>query len=428
MKLDDGDYLISSEELPALCDLVGAHTNALSVIQTLDHPFEPLEDLKADFGKLNAAEQRSLGVALAILRAPAKVASLHHTIADETISRGQLAWSHSLPDSIIALARTGDQRRLSYWTESSLGVSLRKILVADQTLSDDEMGCKLSTSAVITFLAILEQLRYVRLYSIVTHAQPTQYFSPAEIMDRLAGAVEEDFRWPLLFVEKVIPGGLVSSLSEADVIAALKELAAAQLVEPVVETENVRRYELTDAGKVICDGVLHDVSKVAICVADMKSDGQAGFDMVLLVRSSFHLFMFAMAGQTGAVAALNNDEMDDLLKNILTLHSSAPPVQADIVSAPPGTEAGPSVPDVSYSLPPSLSVTQQTPEISETISCSQCGFIIAKDSAFCGTCGTPVKKDAVPTPPLPPLSKVCPNCNKSLGMNSKFCGGCGKPV
>jgi RNA polymerase subunit RPABC4/transcription elongation factor Spt4 len=92
------------------------------------------------------------------------------------------------------------------------------------------------------------------------------------------------------------------------------------------------------------------------------------------------------------------------------------------------TESGNHAPDARYSPLPPFPPTQQTPEISETISCSQCGFIIAKDSAFCGKCGTPVKKVAVPIPPLPPQTKVCPNCSKSLGPNTKFCGGCGKPV
>jgi hypothetical protein len=374
MNRDNGDFLLSIEELPALAELAGARSNPLSLIPRQDKPYAQLESLTAQFKQLDATEQRHVGVALAILRAPAKIAIIHHTIADESISRGQLAWSHSLPDSIVALANSGDTRRLSYWSESGISASLKKILAADQPLSDDEIGCKLSPPAVITFLAVLDHLRYARLYSILTHGLPTTSFSPAEVVDRLASASQEDFRWPLLFLEKVTPGGMVSSLTEPEVSAALQELIAARLIEPVVETEQSRRYELLETGKIICDGVLHDVSKVAICISELNSAGQACFDIMLLVRSSFHLFMFAMAGNTGAVAALDNNEFDEILHNLLSLRAPEQPVQ-------PAPQE-PAVAEDTRQAPP-VTVAPEP----QALFCPKCRVPFTAGDNFCGACG-----------------------------------------
>jgi len=43
------------------------------------------------------------------------------------------------------------------------------------------------------------------------------------------------------------------------------------------------------------DGVLHDVSKVALSLCDRHPDGRYGHDLALWIRGAFHLFLFAMA-------------------------------------------------------------------------------------------------------------------------------------
>ena len=94
-----------------------------------------------------------------------------------------------------------------------------------------------------------------------------------------------------------------------------------------------------------------------------------------------------------------------------------------------GTENGHHAPDARYSPPPPFSPIQQGPGIPETFACTNCGFISGKGALFCGKCGTSVIRVLTPLPPpLPSLSKICPNCNKTLGLNTNFCSGCGKPV
>ena len=188
---------------------------------------------------MDEAHRQRLAIAIGVLRAPAKVAYLNHTIADETVSRGVLAWTASIPDQIVALARSGILRRISYWKPSSLRASITRILAADTKLSDDAIGCKLSSTAVLTFLAILDRLRAVRLYSMLTHTEPSTMFSPDEIQERLAGAAVEDFRWRIV-PDKVLPG-LAAALTANDVSTAFRELIEEHLIEPVLETERSKR-------------------------------------------------------------------------------------------------------------------------------------------------------------------------------------------
>jgi hypothetical protein len=402
MKTDGADFLVPSGELPALASLMGTQPNSLSVIPADGQPSGQRDRLIAELRQLDPSSQSRLTAALAVLQAPDKVAHLHHTIADETISRGLLAWSTTSPDSIIALAFTGDLRRISYWSESSMSASLRKILAADGTLPDDEIGFRLSTAAVVTFLAILDHLRRVRLHSILVHALPAASFCQAEIMAGLADAQNEDFRWPLLFVEKVTPGHLVTSLTEDEVNAALTELVNLRLVEAAAETQQVRRYELTEVGNVICDGVFHDVSKAALCLSQMRPDGQIGHDVLLFVRSSFYLFMFAMAGQAGAVAAVNNGEFEEVLHNALTLRAPSPAVSA--------AAAAPVVSDTRIQRPTPSPAPAAVPQIGF---CSNCGSPLVAGSQFCASCGTPLKGG-------------CPGCGTPIQPGFKFCRKCGR--
>jgi len=214
-------------------------------------------------------------------RAPARGAYLHHAIADESVSRWLLAWSASVPQHIVCAAGLGTGRRICLWTDSIVKASISRTLAAEQKVSDDEIAYKVSSHAILVFLAILDQLRAVRLHAMLVHADPVTTFSPAEIMEKLAGAGKEDFRWPLLFVDKVLPG-LATSLTAHDAAEGLRELIAAKLVEAVVETPQSHRYDLTLGGKVICDAVVHDIGKVALSVCDQRADGQYGHDLVFL--------------------------------------------------------------------------------------------------------------------------------------------------
>ena len=396
--IDGEDYLLADGDLSALADLIGARPNTLALVPAAGPAANGNARLGAEFAQLDAEHRQRLAIAIGVLRAPAKIAYLHHTIADETVSRGMLAWSASVPDRIVALARAGGVRRISYWKASSLRASITRILAAEQKISDYEIGCKLPSTAVLTFLAILDQLRAVRLYSMLNHTEPSTMFSPGEILERLAGAAREDFRWPLNFTDKVLPG-LAAALTPDDVSTAFRDLMQAHLIEPVVETDRTKRYDLTDIGKVICDGVLHDVGKVALSLCDHHPDGQYGHDLTLWIRGAFHLFLFAMAGQQGAICAVNNAELEDLLNRALAF-------------PPAGTAADE---------PPAQPAAAPSPA---AVVCSRCAGPIKPGMRFCENCGQPV----APEPPVaaaPATPRFCPGCGHPAPPDMRFCGNCG---
>ncbi len=396
--IDGEDYLLSEGDLSTLADLIGARGNPLALVPAGDPAADTKAKLGAEFAQMEEAHRQRLTIAIGVLRAPVKVAYLNHTIADETVSRGMLAWSASVTDYVVAMARTGAVRRVSYWKPFSLCASITRILAADQAISDDGIGCKLPSTAVLTFLAILDQLRAVRLYSMLNHTEPTTTFSPGEIMERLAGAAAEDFRWPLNFTDKVLPG-LAAALTANDVSTAFQDLIQAHLIEPVIETERSKRYDLTEMGRVICDGVLHDVTKVALSLCDHHPDGQYGHDLALLIRGAFHLFLFAMAGQDGAVCAVNNADLEDLLKRALGF--------------PPAVTAGTEQPRAQ---PPAAPAA--------VAACPRCAAAIKPGLKFCESCGQPIAQQQPVTQPVP-APRVCPGCGQPAAPGMRFCGECG---
>ncbi len=424
LRMEEEDFLVALDDLAALADSLGARANALSLIPPGPGGHRTAEAVAA-FQGLSPEAQVRLAVAIAILRAPAKMAHWHCSIADETVSRSVLAWSTSVQDSIVGLAGSLDPRRITFWTQASVKASICKMLAAGSGLSNDEIGCKLSTQGVVVFLAVLDQMRAARLHGMLAHCAPAATFSREELLDRLRDAASEDFRWPLLFIEKLIPGQLVTSLTDHEVASALGELMRAGLVEPASESRSPR-YELTTGGKVLADGVLHEVSKVALGVTETQADGQLGRDIVLLVRSTYHLFLFAMAGQAGAIAALDQDELAASLHFALRPPSPPPsvpvptpaaaPEPATVAAPPPlpakawyvihaGQSRGPvdegTLLKMLPSLPPETLVWNQ--DLPNWMTAQDAGLMPA------------------------PAFQVCPRCGTVRDPGQRFCANCGLP-
>jgi hypothetical protein len=332
--VDGEDYLVAAGDLAELASLVGARTNPLSALPAGKVNEERKAQLAREFAQMPDAHRQRLAIALGVLGAPAKVAMLHHTIADEVVSRGMLAWSVSVPDQIVALAHAGNVGRISFWLPIALRGSFAKILAAEGKLSDDRIGCKVPLGAVVVFLAILDQLRAMRLHAALTHSLPSTIFSPTEIADRLRDASAEDFRWPLNFLDKVMPG-LAAKFTPADIALAVEDLVKAELIEVVMEAGPTSRYELSLAGKAIADEVLHEVSKLALSVCDQHPDGRFGYDITLWIRGPFHLFFFAMSGKDGVIAAVDNEEFEQLVNRSL----APPPAPAVPAEEKPAAEA-----------------------------------------------------------------------------------------
>jgi hypothetical protein len=138
---------------------------------------------------------------------------------------------------------------------------------------------------------------------------------------------------------------------------------------------------------------------------------------MLLVRSSFHLFLFAMAGQTGAVAALTRDEIATALE--LALSPPLPPAEPSPLQAPcepsetiqwylsrGGQSEGPmdeaSVRRLLESLPPQTLVWKE----------GLPNWISAQEARL------------VPRP----AASGCPRCGTATQPGLRFCFNCGHPL
>lgn len=424
LRVDGEDFLIALDDLAALADGLGARANMLSLIPASDGGARAAQTLAA-VRDLAPADQARLAVAVGILRAPAKMAHWHQSVADESVTRSALAWSSSAPEAVVALAGTTDPRRISLWSPGSLRAAITKTVAAGMRLDDDGVGCKVSTQAVVVFLAILDQQRASRLHGMLTHSAPAQTFCQAEIQQRLHDAVSEDFRWPLLFVEKLIPGRMVPSLTAPEVGAALRELAGAGLIE-VASSGLVPRFALTEAGKVIEDGVVHEVSKVALGVTDQQ-EGGLGRDIVLLVRGPFHLFLFAMAGQSGAIAALTEDEL------AATLHFALRPLQPPVQAAEPEPEPEPVPPPVAAPPPLPQAPPWYLVRNGQTEGPMDEATLRAVVAAL--PPGTLVWNESLPRwmsaqeagLVAPPAAAVCPRCGAAQAPERQYCSNCGQP-
>jgi hypothetical protein len=102
LRIENEDLIISMDDLAAVADAAGARSNTLSLIPA--GAAGPDSPAAAEYHGLVTGTKNRLAIALGILRAPAKIAHWHHTIADETVTRAVLAWSPSAPNVIVGLA------------------------------------------------------------------------------------------------------------------------------------------------------------------------------------------------------------------------------------------------------------------------------------------------------------------------------------
>ena len=400
MHIDQGDFILSENELSAILNDIRGSATGLGLAAG---PTEGL-DVKTVYDTLDPSLRSGFDRAMTTLIAPAKVTKFHYTVADESISRSLLAWTPDADDDLIALVGTGTNRRVSIRSQSSMRLLVSRLLAANDTLVEEGISLFLSTGAIMVFLAVAEHLRLARYHAIQTHSTPYNIFNQEEIEARLTAAGVEDFRWPLLFLDKVMPAPIAEALSSQDIGAAIDELILAGLIDQVDEKGEVQVYELAGPGVRICDALLHEVGKVALGISAFRDDGEIGHEVMLLVRSGFDLFLFDLAGQQGAIASLGASSLDELMKQALR-SPAALPVQGD-APAVSGQQGA--------SLPPT----------STTLRCSNCGLSLPDGARFCSQCGAAVVSSSSPAAGRR-ATKACPVCGHANRANSDFCVQCG---
>lgn len=303
MHVDDSDFVLSDAELAALA--VDLEPNEIGLrprgVPAPREPYTPAE----------------LSELVAALVRPTKVARFHYSIAADSMTRGFLAWTPA--GDVVSLTASGPTRRIGLRSGREMTALTESVLGDPDGLRPAPLALDMSTVSVLVWLAVLEHRLEARLAGMLAHYAPERFLRSADVARRLSEATLEDFRWPLMFLAKVLPANLAVAVSGTEIEAGLGELRSLDLLETVDGTDLL---EMTERGTWIADEMVAEVSKVAIGVSAFRDDGIVGHDTLFLVRTPRHLLLHEVAGARAAVAAIIGPELDSLLD-----HTFRPPVE-----------------------------------------------------------------------------------------------------
>lgn len=339
MIIQDNDFLLSDAELYELGQHLRPARSRLALLPGQEAAAAPGEIVQ-EYEKLPVDRRQALEAIVGGLAYPVRFMRLHYSIADESISRQLIVWPKS-GQEVVTLVRNGSLWRASLNTEFGVRTLIKEVLGAGSHLRRDPFCLQVSSTATLVLLGILEQMHFARLYATLMNHAPEETFKAQDVLERMRQAAKEDFRWPLAMFEKVLPVRPFENVQIEEVQAGLDELVQRALVEAI--DDQGRLFELTAEGRLVADGVVHEVSKAALCVTQCRPDGVIGHDAALLVRSSFYLFLFELSGEAGVLATLDEEGADGFLAKTM----QAP--EAGVVAAaalPPEPQAVPEPEDL----------------------------------------------------------------------------------
>jgi hypothetical protein len=424
MYTDGADVILTSEELHELARSLAPGTGRLDLLPPPDGVDGANGGAEAALAELPVAEYDMLRWALPVLRAPAKTMVVRTSLADEVVTQQALAWSAE-PGQDLALLNPGaadngtSTWRLGRRSPFAVRTMMRAKLAADAGLPTEALNVPLPTQGVVTLLAIVDHLRYARRYAELVYEPPVVSFTPHEILARIGDAEIDDFRWPLLFFEKLTPPGALSSYTAEAVAAGLQALQETDLIESLADKPPAapapdQLYQLLPAGEAIADGLLHEVSKVGLTVSQClpgitapDGDPGVGQDVALLVRGATRIVLILVSGKDGAVAFVDGDALTGLLEAWF----EAPPAEA-VAASRLSTLLTTASPDVQADV-------EDEPVLNEPLAVPGASRPSAPPEAG--------RDDRPPLPPHPP-SRFCTRCGARLDSTKRFCTQCGAPL
>jgi len=265
------------------------------------------------------------------LTAPAKRVIFHYTVGDESLTRSVVAWGHPDTGAVATMAQTGTLLRFGTRSAEDLVLVTADVLAVDAGVHETVLGLTMSVSGLLTWLAIVEHLRALKLSAVLGHYAPEHFFNRAEVEARLAGAVDEDFRWPLMFFAKVLPADGAAALGGVDLEEGLAELEALEIIEDA----GAGIWETTHQGDWLAGEITSSVSKVGCGVAAHRPDGAVGYRTMMFVRSPLHVLMLVIDGDEGVIAAVSADRVVEFVEDVFASpDSDGSPIAAAGVFCP----------------------------------------------------------------------------------------------
>lgn len=382
MKIDQeyNALFLSEIELGIVAEAQGTAKNNLSVIPPVQPSDAQKHKAQTEFNQLGQESCNIFSLALKALSSPAQVVQLHYSIAEDSVTRSTLAWSVKDTEEVAVLSQGPEGFSLNLRSAQEIKQLLLRVLAVDDTLINGNFAIGLSVTAALTLLAVMDYFRYDRYRSVLTHASPSESFAQEEILERIKDAQTEDFRWPLLFVEKVLPLDISGTLASEDISKALDELTEAGILIKIDQDKDEAGgvlYSLAEGAEIVNEGLLHNVSKVAIAISGQGEDNQIGHETLFFVRDPRFLWLFDFAGDTGALASLDTESFNELIERVFT------PLELKAGPQPPQAQA----PGVA------VETKMETPVSTAPKFCQDCGKPVTNAQAkFCTNCGKPFRK------------------------------------
>jgi hypothetical protein len=377
--------ILSHKEFEILGNQLSTKRNKLSILSSNGSNGGVQGKMLEEFEKLEGIDQELIACAFSTLGEPLSAAELHYSIGDHSLTRSRLVWPMDKDAPLAVLTQRGENLALTTRSKSEIQKLLKNLLAINEGLISANLAVDLSAVTTLVALSLMEAYRYAHIHSMMTHSAPPNSYCVEEVMERIKEADQEDFRWPLLFFEKILPGEILQSIQAEEVQQAFEILEEAGVLLGLSdESENSEAfsYALSDAGELIADGLLHSASKVGMRVSRLLDESNVGHEALLFVRDSNYLWLFDVAGREGSIASLDAEIWDDLMQQMLN------PVAflADHIGVKMNTVTQEGFgEDVDFR---KAATVMQSDLVPQVLNCPNCGVLVKPGKRFCSACGT----------------------------------------
>lgn len=397
MKVIDGELVATSAELVAAPAVLDLSVGLLSRIPRVDSTPDDEKAVKEFFDSARGEFQALFRAAIATLVDPGRIGTMHFALGEESLRRAILAWGPATGQEAVMMVSRSDGWSIRQTSPEELTDSLASVLLEDVALSPSRIGAALSQEGAFVFLAVLHVLRHGRLRALLSYEPSPVGFNGKAVLEALENAGIEDYRWPLLFFDKVLPFSMNGLTWGKQLEASLRELADRGFVEQVKKQKDV--WMLTPLGYQFAVADSQHLTKAGLRITESTEKDLKAHETFLFMRSLQDILMYDLGGREAVITSVTIENLRALLANVLT---------------PPAHVLKPRAADMSVS----------TPEAGD--SCGQCGTRLEPGAKFCPSCGN--KTTAAKTARERKGAKTCSKCGAKLNETAKFCANCGMPT
>lgn len=232
-------------------------------------------------------------------------------------SQAEWSWQskllHQCTDPVVALDVDGSLR-VSEKSPGELADIARGVL-APEGVRDAELAVATTTAAVVVWLAVVEHLRVIGAGAYLDGRPPIDLISRAAVRAQIDLLANYDYRSLPSFTTGVMPVPFSLAITDDEIAAGLQALVSLDLLEAMDDTGDAGIYELSRMGAWLVDELLAEVAKVGVGISAYRGDGLLGHDSSLIVRTPFHVVLFALSGPDAVIASLPEDALDAVLSD-----------------------------------------------------------------------------------------------------------------